>query len=286
MGRGESRSVGVDHRIDVQRFIDHSSPTRRWCTTNAFVPSSTKSAPSSAATTTSRLSRNSANNAASVMLPVAIPPTIDEASRQGGVGRPGSPAILRHYHAAAAVGELRDPGVRCRGRRPGEPLCARRHVQPPPGSPSEPSGQSERRRGTSRRAERDHAATASGQRPELQGGKDVLTLEIRVVVEHLVDRHAGRQQLQQALDRVRADHALSRRPWQDAGSDVMRCNLTRTRRYRGRRRARSELSSEQRRPRQQRRRGAPAARRLPAVTDADWEATLTVDFLAAVAGCG
>jgi len=54
----------------------------------------------------------------------------------------------------------------------------------------------------SRRAERDHPAPAGNERTELQRGEEVVTLQVRIVGEHLVDRHTGRQELQQALDGV------------------------------------------------------------------------------------
>ena len=136
---GDPRSVGVDHQIDVQRLIDHSSPTRRWCTTNAFVPNSTKSAPSSAATTTSRLSRNSASNAALVMFPVAT-----TNNRRGEIAKkwPSRKKILivRHYHTAAAVGELRDPGV-CAAVAVRESRCVHGGMPSLVQETSEPSGQ-------------------------------------------------------------------------------------------------------------------------------------------------
>ncbi|MEO7194941.1 MAG: hypothetical protein ABIZ05_08980 [Pseudonocardiaceae bacterium] len=59
-----------------------------------------------------------------------------------------------------------------------------------------------RRRGTSRRPERNHLATACGKGAELQRGKQIVTLEIRVVGEDVLDRHARGQQLEQVLDGV------------------------------------------------------------------------------------
>jgi hypothetical protein len=46
------------------------------------------------------------------------------------------------------------------------------------------------RRGTSRRAKWDHPATARSKGAELQRSKQIITLEIRVVGEHFLDRHA------------------------------------------------------------------------------------------------
>lgn len=49
---------------------------------------------------------------------------------------------------------------------------------------------------------RDHPTTASSECAELQRGEDVVTLEVGVVGEHLLNRHPPGQQLQQGLNRV------------------------------------------------------------------------------------
>ena len=50
-------------------------------------------------------------------------------------------------------------------------------------------------------AERHHQAPR-GQRPELKGSQEIVTFEIRMVLDDLLDAHARRQELQEVLDGV------------------------------------------------------------------------------------
>ena len=56
--------------------------------------------------------------------------------------------------------------------------------------------------GTSRGPERNHPATPSGECTELQRGEDVVPLEVGVVGEHLLDRHACSQELPQSFNGI------------------------------------------------------------------------------------
>ena len=54
----------------------------------------------------------------------------------------------------------------------------------------------------SRGAEGHHSTLTRSQRPERNGSQEIVTFEIGMVLDNLVDAHPRCQQLQQALDRV------------------------------------------------------------------------------------
>lgn len=135
---------------------------------------SAKSASSSAETMVSRWSSKSEKRALLVMSPVAIGVCALRAAR--------SDCRLTGSHRAARS---------CAGRR------ALLGSGTPRGGPA-----AARRSGTSRCGQRHHAAAPRRASTELQRGKDVLALQVRVISEQLVDRHARRQQLEQILDGV------------------------------------------------------------------------------------
>ena len=73
------------------------------------------------------------------------------------------------------------------------------------------------------------AASRAG--TEFQGGEDVVAFQVRGVDQHVLNRHACREQLQVALDGV-ARPLIVGLPWQIAGSDVIRASRDIPSRYR------------------------------------------------------
>ena len=47
-----------------------------------------------------------------------------------------------------------------------------------------------------------HPAAAGRECPELQGGQQIVALEVGIILQYVIDRHARRQQLQQAFHRI------------------------------------------------------------------------------------
>jgi hypothetical protein len=74
---------------------------------------------------------------------------------------------------------------------------------------------------TSRGAGRVDPPSVCGQGTGLKCRKQVVALQVRVVREDLIERHARGQQFQQRLDRL-AEPADTGWPWQTSGSVVMR----------------------------------------------------------------
>ncbi len=73
------------------------------------------------------------------------------------------------------------------------------------------------------------AASRAG--TEFQGGEDVVAFQARGFDQHVLNRHACREQLQDAFDGV-AQPLIVGLPWQIAGSDVIRANRDIPSRYR------------------------------------------------------
>jgi hypothetical protein len=97
-------------------------------------------------------------------------------------------SILGDHHSIAAIRNLGDPGI---GRAVAVRQLQRMHriVSRTAQETARAGPAAERRQETSRRAKWNHPATARGKRAELQRGKEIITLEVRLVGEYFLDRH-------------------------------------------------------------------------------------------------
>lgn len=172
--------------------------SRRWCTTKKSGLSSTKSASSRAVAIASSCVSNSDSSAVFVTLPVAtIRSRCWDLFNRWPFRKSRS---FRDHDPSLLVGQLGNSPVGCAVPSGNSVVCSASCPASLRNWASRADSWALTRKFTRRRA-----GTPGGhpQRArELECGEEVVTLEVWVVGEHLLNRHACRQNLQQGLDRI------------------------------------------------------------------------------------